>query len=176
MAGYTPASMTRRRLWLAAMVAFGLVLVVLTGSLPAAQAGGDILVDTHLDEMTMNGKCSLREAVQAANTHATVDTCGGHSGANVIVLGAGTYALTIPKGGANDNTSGNLNLTSDITLGPLPCAGFCFSTIIQGGPGWNDQIIRVSNNAFVTLTGLTIQGGRSAQNGGGCRRTATRWC
>jgi hypothetical protein len=167
MANNSSVSRLRRRLWLAGLAAAGLALAVGLGRLPPAQAGGNIIGDTTVAELAVNGKCSLRQAVQSANLHAPVDTCAGHAGPNTIVMPAGTFALTIHKTGPNDNTSGGLNLTSDITLGPNPCAGFCFSTVITGGPGWDDQIIRVSNNALVTLTGLTIQGGNSADDGGG---------
>ncbi|HTP07954.1 MAG TPA: CSLREA domain-containing protein, partial [Anaerolineae bacterium] len=66
-----------------------------------------IVVNTTADELTTDGNCSLREAIMAANTNAAVDACTAGSGADTIVLPAGTYLISIA--GANENA----NLTGD---------------------------------------------------------------
>jgi len=56
----------------------------------AASEGAVIQVNTTADEIKNNGKCSLREAIQAANTDTAVDGCPAGNGAN---LPAGDGAL-----------------------------------------------------------------------------------
>ncbi|PKO23402.1 MAG: hypothetical protein CVU38_04225 [Chloroflexi bacterium HGW-Chloroflexi-1] len=41
---------------------------------------GSILVSTTLDELSLDGNCSLREAIQAANQDHAVDMCAAGSG------------------------------------------------------------------------------------------------
>src|SRR5437899_746823 len=80
---------------------------------PAAYAA-TILVTTTADELNADGDCSLRDAIQAANTDAAVDTCPAGSGADTIVVPAGSYALSIAGIGENANASGDLDITSDL--------------------------------------------------------------
>ena len=83
--------------------------------LPIAQAAG-ITVNTTTDELTTNGNCSLREAIQAANTDAAVDVCAAGSGADTITLPAGTYTLTLTGAGEDANATGDLDITDTLTL------------------------------------------------------------
>jgi CSLREA domain-containing protein len=64
------------------------------------------------------GTCSLREAVQAANTDAPFGACRKGAGGDTIVLKSGeTYDLSIP--GADDtNAVGDLDVNSKITIVP----------------------------------------------------------
>ena len=68
-------------------------LGVLTLLLVESQAAGAaiITVNTTDDELNSNSVCSLREAIQAANTDTAVDTCTAGSGADTIVVPAGIY-------------------------------------------------------------------------------------
>jgi CSLREA domain-containing protein/MYXO-CTERM domain-containing protein len=77
---------------------------------PAARAGATITVDTTNDENNTNGKCSLREAVEAANTDAAVDSCTAGSGTDTIVFDAST------NGTAINLTLGSIELTSSMTI------------------------------------------------------------
>src|SRR5262249_55620890 len=53
-----------------------------------------ITVTTTADDVTGNGNCTLREAIQAATPAAAVDACPAGSGADTIALAAGaTYTL-----------------------------------------------------------------------------------
>jgi CSLREA domain-containing protein len=61
--------------------------------LPARAA--TIIVDTTIDDNTINGNCSLREALAAANTNTSKDNCTAGSGADVIVVAvSGTLFIT----------------------------------------------------------------------------------
>ena len=48
--------------------------VLVPGAVAPVEAAG-ITVTTTSDELTVNGRCSLREAVIAANSDTAVDTC-----------------------------------------------------------------------------------------------------
>src|SRR5262249_47339851 len=55
-----------------------------------------------------NGVCTLRAAIMEAN-HAP-------GGPHTINLPPGLYALTIPASGANDETTGDLNITASMSI------------------------------------------------------------
>jgi CSLREA domain-containing protein len=67
-------------------------------------AFGQIAVNTTTDELNSDGDCSLREAIQAANTDAAVDACPAGSGTDAITLPAGTYVLGSELAVATDQT------------------------------------------------------------------------
>ena len=94
----------------ALLLGTGLVLACLvvlgTRRASAAVAGVTITVTTTDDELNGDGDCSLREAIQAANTDSAVDSCPAGSDADTVVLPAGTYTLT----------SGDLDVSSEITI------------------------------------------------------------
>ena len=71
-----------RKLPLGLLVLAILAVAVASLARPAAEAtpGATIIVDTIDDELNADGDCSLREAIQAANTDATVDACTAGSG------------------------------------------------------------------------------------------------
>ena len=66
------------------------------------------MITTTADELTsQDGLCSLRDAVAAANSPGSASDCGSADGvSNTIVLGAGTYSLSIAPSGADDNATG----------------------------------------------------------------------
>jgi CSLREA domain-containing protein len=75
-----------------------------------------ITVNTTADELSTNGNCSLREAIQAANTDAAVDACTAGSGDDVITLPAGTYTLLLTGAGENANATGDLDILNNLTI------------------------------------------------------------
>jgi CSLREA domain-containing protein len=118
--------------------------------LPAQAAS--ITVNTTDDENNVDGHCSLREAVQAANTDLAVDACTAGSGADVITIPAGTYVLAL----------GNLGVESHITLNGAGSA----STILEGDG--TDRIIyfELPSTEAGGLNDLTVQGGTAGSGGG----------
>jgi len=56
--------------------------------------GTSINVTTEADELNNDGDCSLREALQAANTDSAVDACPAGSGWDTINIPTGTFRLT----------------------------------------------------------------------------------
>jgi CSLREA domain-containing protein len=104
-----------------------------------------------------NADCSLREAVQAANADATAD---------VIVLPAGRFILSLFGATENANATGDLDVARDVTLSG---AGAAVTTIATTA---GDRVLDVQNaGTDVTLQDLTIADGRppGEENGGGIR-------
>ena len=74
-----------------------------------------ITVNTLVDDFTPNnGTCSLREAVQAANTDLAVDACAAGSASDTIQLAAGSYQLSLT--GADGPQTGDLDLNGTIQI------------------------------------------------------------
>ena len=125
-----------------------------------------ITVNTTNDELNVDGDCSLREAIQAANTDAAVDACTAGSGADTIELAAGTYTLSITGIEEDANQTGDLDITSDLTItgaGQGP-------TIINGGSDVDRVVDIVSGSASVEISSVTIRDGflaLAASGGGG---------
>jgi CSLREA domain-containing protein len=128
-----------------------------------------ITVNTFADEYGTGSSCSLREAITAANTDAAFGGCPGGSGADVIVLGAGTYTLSIANAGGNNedaNVTGDLDINSSLTIQGAGAG----STIIQAGTTTSNGIDKVfganptcAAGVSVTITGVTIRNGRNTQ-------------
>jgi CSLREA domain-containing protein len=104
-----------------------------------------------------NGICTLRAAIQVANTLPGPDT---------IILPSGTYTLTIPGQGEDAAAAGDLDITDDLTITGAGAA----TTIIQGcvvtAPAVScaavDRIFHVDPSAkliSVTISAVTIQNG-----------------
>jgi CSLREA domain-containing protein len=120
---------------------------LLVGALPAAAA--TITVNTFADELNADGDCSLREAVQAANTNAAVDACtAGTAGPDTIVLPIGT----IPVGAA-------IQVNETVTIRG---AGGSSSTIdAAGSTAFNSSAASVD----IALEDLALSGGMNASGG-----------
>jgi len=127
----------------------------------AQTTGTTINVDTTDDELNNNGDCSLREAIQAANTDASVDACPAGGDEDEIILPAGIYTLTIAGRGDDENETGDL----DISDGTLAILGSGAENTVISGDG--DRVIHVVGQEVVlTIQGITITGGKC--EGDGC--------
>ena len=114
-------------------------------------------VTTKLDVVDpADGKLSLREAVTKANTHA---------GADVIVLPAGVFKITIPGANENGNATGDFDVTGTLSIRGAG-AGL---TVIDGQQ--LDRVFDVAGTApssiKVVLQGLTARNGLVTGDGGG---------
>ncbi|MGH2684499.1 MAG: choice-of-anchor Q domain-containing protein [Actinomycetota bacterium] len=156
-------------------VRFSLILAVLGAMLSfggPAQAA-TITVDENEDELNTDGDCSLREAIEAANTNAGVDACPAGSGTetDTIVIPADTFTLSIPNGGEDLNQTGDLDITDDVTIDGAGAR----STFIDGAD--LDRVFDVApggETIGVLLSGLTIRNGsHPTECGGGVRNGAT---
>ncbi|WP_333889545.1 right-handed parallel beta-helix repeat-containing protein, partial [Caldilinea sp.] len=124
---------------------------------PKAYAAALIIVNTTADELNSDGDCSLREAIQAANTNARVDACTAGSGDDTIVFDPNLGAATIT-----------------LTMGTLPAiVSGGGRLIIHGGgvitiSGANTyRVLVVNSGADLTLQNLTIANGRTGADFGG---------
>ncbi len=90
------------------------------------------------------GNCSLRAAIQE---------CNALAGADQIVLGAGTYQITI--GGANEDacSSGDLDISSEISI----IGADAWTTIIDGNRF--DRVFHVTAAGILTISQATVKGG-----------------
>jgi CSLREA domain-containing protein/MYXO-CTERM domain-containing protein len=156
-----------------------IALLILTALLPVSSAlATTFTVTTLSDDFTTNGNCTLREAIEAANTDTAVDACTpAGDGADVIQLQAGTYLLEDDLTGSffldeEGVTPTLFNRTTDLDILDLtpPQAEIEVSdvtiegvdpdaTVIQGGGGF--RILHVHPQGKLTLRGVTLRGGRS---------------
>lgn len=150
-----------RRRSLQLLVMDALVLVLCTAG--AGQAT-TIVVDSPGDDTTINGNCTLREAVIAANSDTAVDACAAGSGADVITVPAGTYLLTLVGSGEDAAATGDLDVTEEVELQ----GGGAASTIVDGNLA--DRVFDIDPGALgiaVQISGVTIRNGAQVSAGGG---------
>jgi CSLREA domain-containing protein len=154
---------TARRLGVVGVL--GTLGALLVGS-PAL--GAVIEPNTFGDENGGGPGCSLREAIQAANTDAAFGGCPAGGGADTISLAAGTYGLSIPPGTATaDPLDGDLDVASQLTI---THAGVKPAVIDGRGV---DKVIQVLAGGNLTASGFTVRNGRTGQAGGGIRNQGT---
>jgi CSLREA domain-containing protein len=124
-------------------------------ALPGAAHAAVIAVTTNADAVASDGACSLREAVQAANTDTPVSDCPAGSGADQITLGATTYTLA----------AGELGVTSELTITGAGAA----STTIDGNH--NGRVFQVMAGGKLTIDSALITGGQTTSGGTGSSST-----
>lgn len=154
------------RLALAFSLIVGLVWVITPA--PTAQAA-TITVNTTDDEKNVDGDCSLREAIIAANTDTPVDACTAGSGADTINVPTGIYNLSLSGTGEDAGLTGDLDITQPVNI----FGDGVTDTIINSIT--NDRVFDLIVAGAVHLNGLTIQNGNAgAQGGGGIRNTGSQ--
>ena len=104
--------------------------------------------------LVADGSCSLRAAIQQANAS---------PGADVVVVPAGIYSLTLAGINEDAGVSGDLDVTSGSTI-TIDGAGA--STVTIDGMK-QDRIFQVHSNAGLTVNGVTILDGSASESGGG---------
>jgi CSLREA domain-containing protein len=138
-----------------------------------------IQVTTESDEYGEGSLCSLREAIQTADTDFDFGGCNRlGTGPEVINLPAGTYVLSLHGPGEDGNASGDLDIHS--SMGLLGAGSGV--TIIQGDgePGVNDRVIHIVRNDaedfIVTMWDVAITGGNPGSgDGGGILNEESLW-
>jgi hypothetical protein len=145
---------------------------LLVGAAPASAA--TLKVQTTKDVLRAHGsKCSLREAIAAVDAPGKRTACGTAArGSNTIVLRAGHYRLSIAPAGADDNLSGDLNVTGH---GSLTIKGAGGATVIDAA-GLGDRVLSVAAQANVILEALVITGGHARSGARGSAGTANASC
>lgn len=123
--------------------------------LPAGAGAATVTPDTLADDATVNGNCTLREAIAAANTNAPVDLCpAGEAPPAVdrIELAAGSYTLTL----------GQLEITEDVDLEGVRRN----RTFLDGNLA--GRVLSTLDPATVTISKVGIHRGRTGFQGAGC--------
>ena len=143
---------------LAVASACGLALGI---GLPAGASANTIGVTTQADEKAADSNCSLREAISAANdgNAGPGGDCnpGGTSGPDVINLpaNANPYQVT-GAAGDTSNASGDLNITSDLTISG---SGANTTTIQSDG---QDRVINIGGSpGAVAIRDVAITRGQA---------------
>ena len=139
-------------------------------ALPAGAVATTIDVTSTADNKTDDQLCTLREAVDAANTNAAVNPAGGNdclagslASADTIALGLGTYAIG-GAAGDNANVSGDLDVSGP--SGPLAIDGQGpGSTTIDAND--SDRILDTLNAGNLTLRDVTVTDGTIVNGAGG---------
>jgi CSLREA domain-containing protein len=149
---------TRRLSVIAALLGAGMLLV-------AQPAAANIITpNTLTDEYNSDvSTCSLREAIQSANTDTAFNGCTAGSGPDEIDLGDGTYQLA-----RADTGTGNDNGDVEITSGSVVTISHAGSgrAAIDGGD--MDRVIYVNAGGTLTVSGIAIENGSvTSQTAGG---------
>src|SRR5688500_77715 len=137
---------------------FVVAALLLAAAAPPARAG--VFIPTKLTDSAdgaCDSDCSLREAVLAANAAI---------GPDFVVLGAGTYSLSLTGAGEDFGTTGDLDVSDDLAIVGRDAAG----TVIDANQ--IDRAFDVLAGAKLELVSLTVADGRVASgDGGGIRVT-----
>lgn len=136
-----------------------LIILILVAVVPTMGHAATFTVNSTADTAGLQANCvngtspcTLRSAIQAANASVGV--------ADVIILPAGTYTLTIPGINENAAATGDLDITG--LGGALEIRGAgAATTIIDGGAldGVFDLIFAGGQGANATISGVTIRNG-----------------
>jgi len=132
-------------------------------SAAGVEASTTITVDTTFDGIDDNGDCTLREAVQAANSDTAVDACPAGDGWDTIILPAGTYVLTETGALEDANLTGDLDILDSLTI----VGQGAEATVIDGNAA--DRVLHLDpdeDGLTLHLKGVQVTNGQS-DNGGG---------
>jgi CSLREA domain-containing protein len=109
---------------------------------------------------TAGAVCTLRAAVMESNHTSSATT------KILFPAGLNLYSLTIAPSGANDETSGDLNVTRGTTI----VGGGTFLTGLSSSV---DRVLTIAPSISVTITDLSIQSGDTSGSGGGILNEGT---
>jgi CSLREA domain-containing protein len=157
----------------------GTTLIALVGFAPAANAA-TINVTTTADDFAgaTSATCSLREAVQAANTNSNLiaGSPGGCTAGEDGIIGSVTDTITIQAGttypltrnGVDDtNSAGDLDIgNADDRVSLQSTGGGLGGTAITCS-GCGDRVIQVSTPSPTSISGVRVSGGSAGAGGGG---------
>jgi CSLREA domain-containing protein len=132
----------------------GLLAVASSDALAAT-----IVVNTTNDELAPGDHaCSLREAIDTVNSPPGNGDCAPPSAATTIALGSKTYVLTKHPAGPDDNSTGDLNISTSVLV-TISGAGKSKTRIDATGLG--DRVLDVASGSSLTMQRLTVTGGHA---------------
>ncbi|HEX9311317.1 MAG TPA: hypothetical protein VGA30_00630, partial [Actinomycetota bacterium] len=112
-----------------------------------------------IDPITPYNQCTLRAAIMEA------DFWGPGLSIN-LRIDPGTYSLSIPPSGTDDASTGDLDVTTDVTFnGPDGDP----TGVITADPGFGDRLIDIPAGVapHIVMFGLTLQNGSAPGGGSG---------
>ena len=147
--------------------------VVLALLAAPAWAGGPLSVTTNVDDTTLDGECSLREAIAAVNAASPTSDCP-YSGFPVISLGSAPMqdfyldpaVLGIPNSNEDANVDGDLDILVPMTITGLGADQTVIRTGDTPANGFN-RVFHVLPGAELTLRDVSIENGHEGSNFGG---------
>lgn len=162
----------RRTLYGSSAIALVTAFAFLAFGTTPARAGTTLTVSSTADIRANDGKCTLREAIIAANTDsssgAAAGECPAGSGADTIIIPAGTYTLTLLGALEDLAAAGDLDIRQDVTIQGAGTA--CASppnpacTIINANS--IDRVFDITTTVLASLSKMQIQGGTDFGWGG----------
>jgi len=145
-----------------------LLATLLTLTVPWLAMADTITVNTTADEFGAGANCSVREAIQAANTNTAFGGCthNGTAGMDTINIPANSYTLSIAGADEDFNGTGDLDVLTDTAGILLNGTGATSATVVLDANGI-DRVIQTANGVALHLNNLTIEGGSVSDSGGG---------
>lgn len=140
-------------------IAFLLALFIF----PKSSFAATIAVNTTSDELLINGNCSLREAIQSANTNIAFDNCisgNAFPTIDVISIPVGTYTISpLLIGASDDNSSGDFDIFDSVSISGVDA----LSTVINGND--IDRVFDVHipdyDGGVVSFSKIAVTNGKS---------------
>ena len=158
--------------------AFAFVIAALAWPAATPALAATITVTTTGDTLTTDGSCSIREAIiNANNDAATWPDCAAGSGADTIVLPAGTITLAIANPFSSPccldadqlAAAGDLDILTEMTIAGNPAGttidGNALDRIFDINPDTDSLPETPTPSITVNITALTITNGRQNQSG-----------
>lgn len=140
---------TRQILQASLAVSLAMSGLIVTSTAPTAFAGTTITVTTTTDELNVDGDCSLREAVAAANYDVAIDACPAGNGGDIVDVPAGTYSIAAVTPGPGNAGSNPLLLLGSVTL-----RGAGAGATRLEGDGWT-ALVRVPSPQYALICDST---------------------
>jgi CSLREA domain-containing protein len=130
------------------------VVTVAVALIAAPQAAAAVIKATTTDDgFAAGGGCSLREAIYSANTDTAFGDCTAGLGADEVRLTKGSvYGLSIAGRNEDGDATGDLDVTSAISIGPKSGT----ATIDAFGI---DRVMDVLSGSELSLSRTTVTGG-----------------
>ncbi|MBE5316216.1 MAG: CSLREA domain-containing protein [Xanthomonadales bacterium] len=157
------AALPDHELWGGCARLLRLGALLLAGALLFKDAQAAVInVSTVFDEFnTSPSTCSLREAVQAANTDAAFGGCSAGSGADVIFLpvSQGVYRLQINGGDEDNNLTGDLDIRSVITVAGQALTNGDIDPEMVELECRTDRCFHVFSGGDLRVVNMTLSGG-----------------
>jgi hypothetical protein len=145
--------------------ALALAMAMVAMAVPASASAAEITPAGLTDAAA---GCTLRAAVLSANVDADQSGCAatGTYGDDTINLASGTYVLTAAGAPEDENVSGDLDVKAPGTLTITGTGATVIDAFALFAGGQPDRALDVRPEAFLTISGVSIQGGHAGSGGG----------